>query len=216
MDKSTLLYLKKNTAKKYRHFLRRKLDFANRTKLNNRDFSIICSNCIGGVIYHELGLQFMSPTINLFLYPGDFLKLIYHLEHYLNYQGMIQDEGKTEELGYPVGILDDIHLYFGHYADFSTARYKWYECCRRVNYDNLYFMMIQRDGCTEDDLRKFDSFSSDHKVVFTDRNRTDIKSSFYIPGSVSNGQVIDLVGYKNKLSGRRWIDDFDYVEFLNK
>ena len=28
--------------------------------------SIICNNCLGGVVLHDLGLPFNTPTINLF------------------------------------------------------------------------------------------------------------------------------------------------------
>lgn len=202
-------------ARKYRSLLRRKLDRNNRANLVNRDFSIICSNCVGGVISHNLGLRFNSPTVNVFLYPKDYLKLIYHLRHYMNVKKMPKDRTESALTGYQVGILDDIRLYFGHCPDFEWAREKWFERCRRVNYDNLYFIMIQRDGCSEEDLRKFDRYPSRHKVVFTTRERPDIKSAYYIPGATQDGQVIDLVGYKSKTTGRRWIDDFDYVSFLN-
>ena len=37
-----------------------------RLDLKNSDFTIISSNCLGGVISHKLGLKFMSPTVNLF------------------------------------------------------------------------------------------------------------------------------------------------------
>lgn len=208
--------MRSDWARQYRLLLRMKLNYINRKNLLNRDFSIICSNCVGGVISHDLGLQFKSPTVDLFLYPDDYLKFIYHLKYYLSVLDMHEDREMTEKLGYPVGILDDIKLYFGHYSDFKSARDKWYERSQRVNFDNLYFMMIERDGCTEENLRKFDEFPASHKVVFTKSVRTDLKSSYYIPGSVVNHHVMDLVGYKNRVTGRRWIDDFDYVKFLNE
>ena len=34
-------------------------------KLANPDFTIIASNCVGTIIYHDLGVPFLSPTINL-------------------------------------------------------------------------------------------------------------------------------------------------------
>lgn len=43
-----------------------------RFRLKNKDFSIISRNCIGGVMYHDLGLKCTSPTVNLFFYPDDF------------------------------------------------------------------------------------------------------------------------------------------------
>lgn len=50
-----------------------------RIRLKNREFTILCSNCIGGIIYHRLGLQFRSPTVNLWMHQRDFLNLITNL-----------------------------------------------------------------------------------------------------------------------------------------
>lgn len=205
-----------NLSRTYRDLLRKDLNKKNRERLCNKDFSIISSNCVGGVITHELGLKFLSPTINLYLFPKEYLKLIYNLQHYISCGEMTEDTSNSEKCGYPVGILEDIRLYFVHYSSFDEAKNKWYERCNRINWDNLYFIMVQRDGCTNEDLLKFDDFPSNHKVVFTSSNRNDIKSSFFIPGSVSEkGEVIDLNQYKNRFTGKRWLDDFDYVSFLN-
>ena len=37
-----------------------------RSKLKNSDFTIISNTCIAGKIYHDLGLRFLTPTINLY------------------------------------------------------------------------------------------------------------------------------------------------------
>lgn len=58
----------------------------NRVKLFNQTPCIIASNCNGGIIYHDLGLKFLSPTINLFFYPQDYLKFIMNLDHYVKAQ----------------------------------------------------------------------------------------------------------------------------------
>ena len=50
-----------------RFFYLCKLKRINKTK----DISIIANNCIGGCLYHDLGLKFLSPTIDLFFYPND-------------------------------------------------------------------------------------------------------------------------------------------------
>lgn len=34
-------------------------------KLRNDNFVILSSNCIGGCLLHDLGLEFTTPTINL-------------------------------------------------------------------------------------------------------------------------------------------------------
>ncbi|MPN54610.1 hypothetical protein SDC9_202281 [bioreactor metagenome] len=44
----------------------------------------------------------------------------------------------------------------------------------------------------------------------------EIDSAYYIKGSEQDGVVRDICQYKSAFSGRRWLDDFDYVSFLNQ
>lgn len=46
-----------------------------RRRNKNVNATIISQNCIGGVIYSDLGLKFSSPTINMFIEDNDFVKL---------------------------------------------------------------------------------------------------------------------------------------------
>lgn len=48
-------------------------------RLKNKVLFIIASNCNGGVVYSDLGVEFNSPFVNLFLKSGNFIKLIYDL-----------------------------------------------------------------------------------------------------------------------------------------
>lgn len=75
----------------------------NRVKLFNQTPCIIASNCNGGIIYHDLGLKFLSPTINLFFYPQDYLKFIMNLDHYVKAQ--LCPPIVVENNRYPIGIL---------------------------------------------------------------------------------------------------------------
>lgn len=43
-----------------------------RKELQNHDFTIICNNCTGGIISHDLGCEFKSPTVNLFFMETTF------------------------------------------------------------------------------------------------------------------------------------------------
>ena len=69
----------------YRIAAQRKLHRKIMQKRNkNMDFTIIAQNCIGGVIYSDLGLQFLSPTINMFIEDENFVKLVENLEYYFS------------------------------------------------------------------------------------------------------------------------------------
>ena len=80
--KKIFLELKLNEiGKKYRKKFRNKKE---RKKLKIDNFSIISNNCIGGVIYNDLGKKFLSPTVNLYIKPTDFIKFLENMEYYLS------------------------------------------------------------------------------------------------------------------------------------
>ncbi|MCI8327186.1 MAG: DUF1919 domain-containing protein [Lachnospiraceae bacterium] len=41
-------------------------------RLKNSDFTIIASNCNGSFMYYDMGLSYLTPTVNLFLNMNDF------------------------------------------------------------------------------------------------------------------------------------------------
>lgn len=200
-------------SKYYRAVLRSNLNEKNRKRLTNKDFSILCNNCVGGVILHELGERFNSPTVNLFFNTEDYIKFLENLDYYLQ-QSLVEIQS---DQGYPVGKIDDITIYFMHYSTFDEAKRIWEKRTLRINKNNLYVILVQQNSCTEDLLKRFENLSYEHKVALTAKPMQNIECSYHIPGSEQpNGDVMDLCQYKGKFTGRRWIDDFDYVGFLNK
>ena len=55
-----------------------------RIKPELRDFTIISNNCWAGHVYRYFNLPYNSPTIGLFIFPGDYIKFIYDLEYYIS------------------------------------------------------------------------------------------------------------------------------------
>lgn len=200
-------------SKYYRSFLRRKLNAENCKRLTNKNFTVLCNNCVGGVILHELGERFNSPTVNLFFKAEDYLKFLENLDYYLK-QALVEVES---EKNYPVAKLDDITIYFMHYSSFDEAKTTWQKRVARINKNNLYVIFVQQSGCTERVLEEFDKLPYKHKLALTSEPMPEIKCSYCIPGTAqSNGEVMDLCKYEGKFTGKRWIDEYDYVGFLNK
>ncbi len=196
----------------FKHFMRKSLNRRNRMRLANPNPTVFASNCNGGVMTHDLGLQFKSPTVNLFIRPKEYVKFLGNLHHYL-YEARFVAGGGTD---YPVGILDDIRVDFVHYQSFDEAVEKWNSRLGRINLDNAFYVMTERDGCTHDDLIAFDELPYKNKVVFVSRPMPEISCSFYDPSfPVTGGQLGVLSNYVSKLSGRRYLDVFDYVSFFN-
>lgn len=185
----------------------------NKRKLKNFNPTIISSNCNAGIIYHDLNLPFNSPTINLSMDTDDFIKLVGHLKYYLE-QEIVKLEDKNYD--FPCGELDDIKIRFNHYKTFEDAVEKWNERKRRINWDNIYIIAIDGDKATYDSLQCFDKLPYKNKVIFTHKNYPEIKSSYYIKGFEEMNEIGVLIYFKNKFWTRRYLDDFDYVSFLNQ
>ena len=181
-----------------------------RKKLRNNDFSIICSNCIGGLIYHRLGLPFLSPTINLWISQPDFLKFVMHIREYLEEELVFENS----EYPYPVARLKDIHIYFAHYKSDDEARACWERRKTRINYDNLFIIMYERDGITEDDIRQLEHVPCRAKIVLSDKPHSRIDYVFRIkPTNNPDGQqCVDT----DWLGIRTYEKKFDYVKWLNE
>ena len=182
-----------------------------RARLKNTEPSVLSSNCNGAVILHDLGCRFNTPTVNLYMSAADFLRLLTDPKRYL--------EKAPEEIGsdepFPVGRIDDITLYFMHYGSFAEARDKWVERSKRVDFDNLFVMMTDKNGCTEADIAAFDALPYPHKVIFTHKPYPEIKSAFYFIGFEDQEEVGVLSDWKPGFFKRRWLDAFDSVAFLN-
>ncbi len=182
-----------------------------RKSLHNHSFSIISSTCNGGVITSELGEQFRTPTINLWFEPGDYLKLINNLKYYMS---LDVKEVKNNFYSYPVGRIGDITVYFMHYHTFEDAREKWNKRKQRINYDNLYFMMAEKDNCTAEQVEAFEIIAHKDKVIFTYNEYPEYESTICVKDCSKDGEaaiMTDFVG----LYGRKYDKYFDYVKWLN-
>lgn len=159
----------------------------------------------------DMELKFLSPTINLYIIPKDFVKLCSNLKYYFAQQL----EWIESDVDCPTAMLDDITIYFLHYKSKEDAEKKWNERKLRVNYNNLFFIMTDRDGCTYEDLKAFDELSGcRNKVVFTHKKYPEFKSSFYLKKFNNDGQVGVITKLK-KFSWFRDLDAFDWCKFLN-
>lgn len=183
-----------------------------RKKLKNHTFSIISSTCNGGVITSELGEQFRTPTVNLWIKADDFVKMTNNLKYYMSIDVL---EVKNNFYPYPVGKIDDITIYFMHYKSFDEARKKWNTRKQRINYDNIYLLMAERDGCNFELIQRFDNLTYPQKVIFTAKEYPGIKSSIFVEKYKCNNEVDILTDYVG-LTGRKYDEYFDYVDWLNK
>lgn len=191
-----------------------------RKKNKNLNPTIVCNNCIGGIIYHNLGLKFSSPTVNLF-FKEDYVEFAKNFEYYSKCE--LEEVKNTIEGGYnyPLGRIvpkDNEHppitVHFMHYKSFEQAKEKWFERYSRVDYNNLYFIYEFYDDVYDEKLLyEFEKIPY-KKIILTHKKFKDVKNSFMLSCYNDNKPVAKVMRYRG-LSGKRYLDEFDYVSFLN-
>ena len=182
------------------------------SKLKNKDFSVIASNCNGTFILHDLGIRFNSPFVNLWIEPNDFVKMLTNLKYYMSCDLVFIEE---TDVDYPVGYLDDVKIYFQHYATPEEAREKWIKRVQRINYDSLFILFTDRDGCSYQNLIEFDSLMYKNKIVFTHIPYPELNSAFYLKGWEDEPCIGLCFEYKNKYTIKKHYDAFDFISWFN-
>ncbi|AOF53883.1 exopolysaccharide biosynthesis protein [Rodentibacter caecimuris] len=185
-----------------------------KSRLNNHGMTVISANCVGAFILHDLGEPFNSPFVNLYLSPKDFIRYLQNITFYQQ-QPL---EFIVSEKTYPVGKLADIEIHFMHYHTEQEAREKWQIRSARINPDNLFIIMTDKDGAQgidDENLVAFDRLPFKNKVVFTHKPYPELGSAFYIKGFEQQNQVGDLFTFSG-WNGMKYYDQFDYVSWFNQ
>jgi len=189
-----------------------------RCRLRNDNFTIIANTCIAGIMYHKLGKQFLSPTINLWMHDEDFLKFVHHLYEYLAKPLQFI---KTDN-HFPVATCGDVTIFFNHYKTAAEAEEKWNERKNRINKNNLFIICSDRPKpdtnklITHEDMLSLKEIPCRGKVVFSTRHYDDIDYIVPLPKD-KNGDYVNMYMFdKSKhLLRYRWEQVWDWVEWLN-
>ncbi len=185
-----------------------------KTKLHATDFSIISNNCWGGIVYHDLGIAYQTPFVNMYMHADCFLAMLQDLPSYLKSPITFSHQSKyfNSPTNYPVGLLKDVEIHFIHYQNLEQAKKKWLERVQRVNYEKLLIVLSERDGCTTRHVQLFDLLPYKNKVCFVKEDyklsKTKVISSYFWRWGVPSADVVsgtsyrllNLVPYLNKLS----------------
>ena len=169
--------------------------------------SIIAQNCIGGVLYHDLGLEFSSPTVNLFFMGPDFVRFVSNLKHYMDL-----DPVMTWGENYPIGYLEDVQIHFMHYATCLEARDAWNRRKHRINWDNILVLCTDMEDFTDEVFARWKDIPYP-KVLFTANSSfaQDQDSVFY-PEYQSGGRVGDLISQRKFYRDDRVMTMLNYTD----
>lgn len=183
----------------------------NRRRLRNNDFTVIASNCSGMFMYYDLELPYLTPTVNLSVEMNDFVKMVRNLRWYME-QEMVEVEGGSI---CPVGMLGDIKIHFIPYASFEEGANKWSERKKRMNWEKLFIVGSEKDGCTYETIEEFEELPYKNKVIFTHIEYPEFSSAFCIKGFENRDELGTITLFKDQGLKRRFLDDFDYVQYIN-
>lgn len=144
------------------------------------------------------------------MHQDDFLRFLLNLQWYLQQElTFVEDPSRS----YPVARLGDIAIYFTHYATENEARDCWNRRKLRINYDNLYIIMYDRDGITEEDILKLRDYPCKGKVIFSACTYDTVDYVHTL--STQNPEDFQCVD-KDRFGLRTFEKQFDYVRFLNQ
>lgn len=180
--------------------------------MENENVTILSSNCLGGLLYHELGLQFLSPTVNVRFSSPEFVKFIVNIEHYLN--------AKLEPLNtdepYPVAMLDDIKIRFVHYHSFDDAVVTWEKRKKRIVWERCFVILNDCDFLSENDLTMLQKSKFRHICVFSAKPYEQYRFCFYLPCFAGRESVGNLMK-KSFFTGEMKVEKaFDFVGWFKQ
>lgn len=184
-----------------------------RKALTNQSPTFLCPNCIGGLLFHDLGLQFNSPTVNLMMFQTDFAKFVLDLDGYLSQK---LDFFKHPEYDFPCAHLGDITLHFTHYHTEEEAAGKWAERAARIDKENMFVFLEERDGLSREDILRLGGIHARGLVVFTANKYPDIPYAVQIPKYAPDGEVGNILAVSYLDGKREYERYFDFVGWFNQ
>ena len=188
------------------------LCYTMRRRLENKDFVILSSNCVGGTLLHDLGLRFDTPTINLTI-P----RFVAFCENWEAYLGLTPKITMQTEKPYPVFSLGDIEIFGVHYSSEQEFLEKWEirknRFLQRVK-EGAEILLFACDAQVKPfDMDRFFGLPY-RKVLFASR-RHQAEECVLIPGYEAKEMVGDVNRYVDFWGHREYQKHFNCVEFLN-
>ncbi len=146
-------------------------DFEKYICLKESDITIISPMCFGGGLLHRLGLEFKTPTINMWFQEEEYLKFISNLKYYIEKPVENAGTGWDSNLRreYPIGKIEDISLYFNHYSTFEEAKECWERRKQRINWGNILYIAYTTEPKME---KRFNALEVERKIVFVPYSTT--------------------------------------------
>lgn len=165
-----------------------------------KEMTLISQQCIGGVIYHDMEMEFLSPTINLYLEPRDFLEMIENLKVYMDIPIKI-----TKENGLIIGYLNDLRIIFLHYKKEEEAKEKWEERKKRIKWDKLFIICTDRDGFDDECFERFKRLKYPKALITRNEKWKDEEFCVYLEKYKNDDFIPDTIPTRDFYEGNKII-----------
>lgn len=186
-------------------------------RLKNVDFTLISNNCCGGIIYHDLGLRFSSPTINVGMNIDDYFTYLENLSDFFQVPVTHDDTPASYALGkLELSNGKKVYLHFQHDKVLDEPARKFDERARRAHLNNLYIFMEAGIETTDEIVYRFAQLPFEHKVIITNRPYPDVPCALCLDvygEGWSWGQLLRRI--PGTCGAKRWLELFDYISWLN-
>jgi uncharacterized protein (DUF1919 family) len=189
-----------------------------RNSLRNTEFTLLAPNCMAGILLHDLGLRFLTPTVNLMMTQKDFLSFVLNMDDYLKAEFSFFSH---PEFSCPCARLQPkglpaVTVHFTHYKTAQEAEEKWRERAARIRRDNLFVFLEERDGIDRVDLEKLKGLQVRGVMAFTCNDYPDLPYCVYLEKYHAAGAVGNILEKRLSDDSREYEHFFDFVKWFNE
>jgi len=186
------------TQRKFRRIFKNAINKKDIKLLENKDFVIIANNCWGGEVYNWFNRSYNSPFVGLFIFGPCYLKLLSNFNNYMSKELKFKTTSNysSNELDYPLGILDDVEIHFLHFKTEEEASSKWNRRTKRMfeitDLNNYFFKNCDMYESNETLLKQFHQLPFKNKVSFSFPKFESLKNYNHIQLKESNKTKIHV------------------------
>ncbi len=176
-----------------------------RKRNSQKKLTILCGNCMGGYMYHQLNLPFQSPTINITMAQPDLFCFVKNIDVYRG-ASFEKEQGLMARLG-------DVRVHFTHYDSFEAGVDAWKKRFGRVVTDNIFIMATDRDGITHEQIYEYGDVPCKKLVIFTAK-KYDLPYCFHV-NEFDGCECVGNLLAKTMWGKWKFETFFDWVGWLN-
>jgi uncharacterized protein (DUF1919 family) len=118
---------------------------------------------------------------------------------------------------YPIGLLgDDVEIHFLHYKNEEEAAEKWTRRTKRINFDNLFFILSSGQSFKEELLQRYLKLPFSHKLFISTKTWNNYDNIIFvreIENSIDLRHMVITREYERYVDLTKWLNgDNDFVK----